>query len=126
MSWVPTEISLVPLFWNSTFFVFQNFNCEPRYECFSIFLCLNAAFLFLHISLCNFFLIKALGLLIPNLFKLLRYHHQFLRYCKKNLMFFNSAFYSARALFKTMQLFSMSLAIKFDPDEIETFCFFAP
>jgi hypothetical protein len=35
----------------------------------------------------------------------------------------DSAFYSARALFKTMQLFSTSLAIKFDPDEIEIFCF---
>jgi hypothetical protein len=33
------------------------------------------------------------------------------------------AFYSAHALFKTMQLFSTSLAIKFDPYEIETFCF---
>jgi hypothetical protein len=42
---------------------------------------------------------------------------------KKELIFSNSAFYSARTLFKTMQLFSTSLAIKFDPDEIETFCF---
>jgi hypothetical protein len=28
-----------------------------------------------------------------------------------------------RTLFETMQLFSISLTIKFDPDEIETFCF---
>jgi hypothetical protein len=35
-------------------------------------------------------------------------------------------FYSASTLFKTMQIFSTSLAIKFDPDELETFCFFAP
>jgi hypothetical protein len=38
------------------------------------------------------------------------------------LIFFNSAFNSARALFKTTQLFGPSLAIKFDPDELETFC----
>jgi hypothetical protein len=42
---------------------------------------------------------------------------------QKELNFLNSAFYSVRTLFKMMQLFSMSLAIKFDPDEIETFCF---
>jgi hypothetical protein len=43
---------------------------------------------------------------------------------KKSLFFSNSAFYSVHTLFKTMQLFSTSLAIKIDPDEIETFCFF--
>jgi hypothetical protein len=42
---------------------------------------------------------------------------------KRASFFFNSAFYSARALFKTMQLFSTSLTIKFDLDEIETYCF---
>jgi hypothetical protein len=47
----------------------------------------------------------------------------FLRYLTKSLLFSNSVFYSACALFKTMQIFSTSLAIKFDPDEIETFCF---
>jgi hypothetical protein len=70
-----------------------------------------------------FFLNNALGLLNPDLFKFLRYLYPFLRYLKKNLFFSNFAFYSARALFKTMQLFSTSLAIKFDLDEIETFCF---
>jgi hypothetical protein len=81
----------------------------------------------LHFYFCTyhrgFFLSEALGLLNPNLFKFLRYHHRFSRYRKKSLIFFNSAFYSARALFKMMQLFSTSLAIKFDPDELETFCF---
>jgi hypothetical protein len=42
---------------------------------------------------------------------------------QKEHNFFNSALYSARALFKTMQLFSTFLAIKFDLGEIETFCF---
>jgi hypothetical protein len=70
-----------------------------------------------------FFLCKAPGLLNPNLFKFLLYHHRFSSYRKKSKIFFNSAFYSARALFKTMQLFSTFLAIKFDPVEIETFCF---
>jgi hypothetical protein len=106
------------------FFVFQNFDCKPRYAWFSIFLCLNVAFLFLHLSLSYFFLNNALGLLNPNLVKFLRYLYPFLRYLKKSLFFSNSVFYSACALFKTMQLFSTSLAIKFDPDEIETFCFF--
>jgi hypothetical protein len=108
------------------FFVFQNFDCEPRYSWFSIFLCLNVAFLFSHLSLCYFFLNNALGLLNPNLFKFLRYLYPFLRYIKKELIFSNSEFYSPRTLFETMQLFSTSLAIKFDPDEIEIFCFFAP
>jgi hypothetical protein len=51
------------------------------------------------------------------------YHHRFSSYGKTSLIFFNSAFYSVRALFKMMQLFSTSLTIKFDPDEIETYCF---
>jgi hypothetical protein len=101
------------------FFVFQNFDCKPRYAWFSIFLCLNVAFLFLHLSLCYFFLNNALGLLNPNLFKFLRYLYPILRYLKKSLFFSNSVFYSVRTLFKTMQLFSTSLAIKFDPDGIE-------
>jgi hypothetical protein len=42
---------------------------------------------------------------------------------KRAEFFVNSAFYSARALFKTMQLFSTSLTVKFDQDEIETYCF---
>jgi hypothetical protein len=53
----------------------------------------------------------------------MRYLYPFLRYLKKSLFFPNSVFYSERTLFKTMQLFSTSLAIKFDPDKIETFCF---
>jgi hypothetical protein len=106
------------------FFLFQNFDCEPRYSWFTIFLCLNVAFLFLHLSLCYFFLNNALGLLNPNLFTFLSYLYPFLRYLTKSLFFCNSAFYSARTLFKKNQLFSTSLAIKFDPDEIETFCFF--
>jgi hypothetical protein len=71
----------------------------------------------------NFFLNNALGLLNPYLFKFLRYLYPFLRYLKKSLFFSNSASYSACTLFKTMQLFSTSLTIKFDPDEIETYCF---
>jgi hypothetical protein len=70
-----------------------------------------------------FFLCEALGLLNPNLIKFLRYHHRFSKYRKKSLIFFSSVFYSARALFKMMQLFSTPLAIKFDPDELETFFF---
>jgi hypothetical protein len=58
-----------------------------------------------------------------NLFKFLWCHHRFSSYDKKSLIFLNSAFYSAWALFKMMQLFSTSLTIKFDPDEIETYCF---
>jgi hypothetical protein len=78
----------------------------------------------MHLSLCYFFLNNALGLLNPNLFKFLKYLYPFLRYLKKSLLFLMVRFtYSACALFKTMQLFSTSLAIKFDLDEIETFCF---
>jgi hypothetical protein len=46
-----------------------------------------------------------------------------LKLWQKEFNFFNSAFYSAQALLKMMQLFSTSLTIKFDPDEIETHCF---
>jgi hypothetical protein len=35
---------------------------------------------------------------------------------------FGESVYSARALFKPMQIFSISLVLKFDPDVIETFC----
>jgi hypothetical protein len=69
------------------FFVSQNFDCEPRYACFSIFLCLHVAFLFLHLYSYNFFLCKALSTLNPNLFKFLWYHHRFSSYGKKSLIF---------------------------------------
>jgi hypothetical protein len=46
--------------------------------------------------------------------------YPFLRNLKKSASIFNSAFYSARAINAT---FSSFLALKFDPDVIETFCF---
>jgi hypothetical protein len=72
-------------FWNSTFCIFQNFDCKPRYACFSIILYLKDVSLFLHLSLFTYSQNKALGLLNPNL-----------RYLQKRVDFFNSAFYSAR------------------------------
>jgi hypothetical protein len=74
------------------FFVFQNFDCEPRYAWFSICLCLNVAFLFLHLSLCYFFLSNAPGLLNPKLFKFLRYLYPFLRYVKRAYFFLTVRF----------------------------------
>jgi hypothetical protein len=90
---------LVWEFWNSTFFIFQSFDLEPRYECFSIFLYPETVSLFLHLSLCIVSQNKALGLLNPNLLKFLGYHNRFLRYLQKHADFFNSAFYSARTFF---------------------------
>jgi hypothetical protein len=111
-------------FWNSTFFIFQNFDCEPRYACFSIFLYLKGVSLFLHLSLFTFSQNKALGQLNPNLLKFLGYHNRFLRYLQKRVNFFNSAFYSARTFFDFLQLFRIPFAIKFEPGKIELFCFF--
>jgi hypothetical protein len=110
-------------FWNSTFLIFQNFDSEPRYACFSIFLYPRSVSLFLHLSLCTFSQNKALGMLNPNLLKFLGYHNRFLRYLQKRVNFFNSAFYSARTFLNFSQLFGIPLAIKFEPDKIEMFCF---
>jgi hypothetical protein len=41
---------------------------------------------------------------------------------KKEVIFSNSAFYSVHSLFKSMQLFRISCALKFDPDVTEIFC----
>jgi hypothetical protein len=99
------------------FFCFSKFWLRTRYVWFSIFVCLNVAFLFLNLSLCYFFLNNALGLLNPNLFKLLKYLYPFLRYLKR------AYFFLTVHTFKTMNLCSTYLAIKFDLDEIETLCF---
>jgi hypothetical protein len=89
--------TLVWGFWNSTFFVFKNFDCEPRYASFSIFLYSQIDSLFLWLSLCPFFQNKAIAVLNPNLLKFLQYHNRFLRYLQNHVNFFNSAHYSLRA-----------------------------
>jgi hypothetical protein len=61
ISWIPKEVSAAPVFWNSTFFVCQDFDCEPRYACFSIILCLNVAFLFYIYNLVILFSVKPLA-----------------------------------------------------------------
>jgi hypothetical protein len=76
------------------FFIFQNFDCKPRYACFSIFLNLKVESLFLHLSLLfyYFFQNKALVLLNPSLLKYLGYHNRFLRYLQKNVDFLTVQF----------------------------------
>jgi hypothetical protein len=54
------------------FFIFQNFDCEPKYACFSILLYPETVSLLLHLSLCTFSQNKALGLLNHNLLKSFR------------------------------------------------------
>jgi hypothetical protein len=74
------------------FFIFQNFDCEPRYACFSIFLYSETVSLFLHLSFCTFSQNKALGLLNLNLLKFLGYHNRFLRYLQKHVDFLTVRF----------------------------------
>jgi hypothetical protein len=62
-------------------------------------------------------------MLNPNLLKFLGYHNWFMRYLQKPVDFLSSVFYRARTFFIFKQLCRIPLAIKFDPDEVEMFCF---
>jgi hypothetical protein len=104
-------------------FVFQNFDCEPRYTWFSIFLCLNVAFLFLHLSFCYFFLNNALGLLNPNLFKFFEISLPVPEILKKELIF---AFYSAHTLLKNDATFKYIPCHKIWSGWDRNILFFAP
>jgi hypothetical protein len=72
ISWVPTEVSSVPLFWNSTFLFFKILIANQDMSVFQYFYVSMMHFYFC-IYPYVFFFCKALGLLNPNLFKFLRY-----------------------------------------------------